>query len=158
MPQFKVTTDDVKAFLPDRSNGHSSAIPSEKRLGSANSNLITGLPSVPVTFERQPYHAGANDVLQHPGTARANIAPSKESPRGTEVTSPQYLAPFHVQRYLLTFDLSPRRAGPRTTSIKQCYSNIVNTLTRTAMESSGPSTPTAHVAAGVGTLFSPPLS
>lgn len=110
MPQFKVTREDVKAFLPDRSNGHNSAIiSSKKKLPSANSNLISTLPDVPVTLERQPYHAGANDVLQHPGTARVNIAPSRESPNGTEGWAENHQHQTVLQQHCDYFD--PDRDG-----------------------------------------------
>lgn len=38
----------------------------------------------PVTEERQPYFRSGFDPLGDVGTARANIAASKESPNGTE--------------------------------------------------------------------------
>lgn len=38
---------------------------------------------VPTTYERRPYYPKQGDRLQDPGTARANIAASNESPHGT---------------------------------------------------------------------------
>lgn len=41
------------------------------------------LEEYPVTLERLPYVPSANDALVDPGTARANVAATREKPDGT---------------------------------------------------------------------------
>ncbi|KAI5360814.1 Putative EF-hand domain pair protein [Septoria linicola] len=104
MVRIEEIVDNAKDFLPDRSNGHASANPSEKRQASSNQKLVSSIREVPVTYERQPYYAGANDVLQHPGTARANIAPSKESPEGTDGWAQDHQHQTVMQQHCVYFD------------------------------------------------------
>lgn len=45
--------------------------------------FATSIPQQPVTEHRKPYKPAKEDMLQDAGTARANIAASREQPNGT---------------------------------------------------------------------------
>ena len=45
--------------------------------------IVSSISTVPVTIERKPYRGDDEVGLPQPGCARANLAPSKESPNGT---------------------------------------------------------------------------
>jgi peroxygenase len=69
MPSLKDPADEAVSV----SRGHAVA---EKPYDIA-------IPQVPVTEKRKPYVPAPGDPLVDPGTARANLAPSLESPNGT---------------------------------------------------------------------------
>ena len=83
----------IELGAPDRNNGHLTATGDSNALLSLLKDQISDFPpgkqyniaisEVPVTVERLPYHPKEGDRLQDPGTARANIAASNESPNGT---------------------------------------------------------------------------
>lgn len=50
---------------------------------SVQQEFATYIEEYPTTVERQPFMPSAKDALQNAGTARANIAASKEHPSGT---------------------------------------------------------------------------
>lgn len=78
---------------PDRKNGDLTVTGDSNALLSLLKDQISDFPpgkqysiaikEVPVTVERLPYYPKEGDRLQDPGTARANIAASNESPNGT---------------------------------------------------------------------------
>jgi hypothetical protein len=55
----------------------------EAALYPPKKSYAVALEEYPVTLERLPYVPSANDALVDPGTARANIAPTREKPNGT---------------------------------------------------------------------------
>ena len=63
--------------------GQTRRLKPKRTIDNSPSYSVT-IDEVPVTSERVPYVPGKDDALIHPGTARANIAPSKESPNGTQ--------------------------------------------------------------------------
>lgn len=83
----------VELGAPDRQNGDLTASGDKNELLSLVRDQINNFPpgkqysiaikEVPVTVERLPYYPKEGDRLQDPGTARANIAASNESPNGT---------------------------------------------------------------------------
>lgn len=50
---------------------------------SRQTAFVTSIKEQPVTEQRKPYITQDGDQLRDPGTARANIAASRESPNGT---------------------------------------------------------------------------
>lgn len=54
-----------------------------QRLESYNLPFATAIPACPVTEERKPWHPPDHNLLQVPGTARANTAPDEDHPNGT---------------------------------------------------------------------------
>jgi hypothetical protein len=78
---------------PGSTTDHHMAIGNSNELLSVIKDQISSFPpgkqytvainQVPVTVERLPYYPKEGDRLQDPGTARANIAASNESPNGT---------------------------------------------------------------------------
>jgi peroxygenase len=83
----------LRLGAPDRHNGHLTISGDSNALESLLKDQISDFPpgkqyniaisEVPVTVERLPYYPKEGDRLQDPGTARANIAASNESPNGT---------------------------------------------------------------------------
>jgi peroxygenase len=83
----------IELGAPDRHNGHLTITGDSNALESLLKDQISDFPpgkhysiaisEVPVTVERLPYYPKEGDRLQDPGTARANIAASNESPNGT---------------------------------------------------------------------------
>ncbi|TKA62805.1 hypothetical protein B0A55_11249 [Friedmanniomyces simplex] len=86
----------VRALLvaaPDRSDGDLNAHPKVQQLVKQHGREITQYPpdkpysvsvaTCPLTLERLPYIPTPNSPLLDPGTARATLAPSAESPNGT---------------------------------------------------------------------------
>lgn len=67
------------------------------------------IPTVPVTFERVPYVPRPSDPLVDPGSARANVAASVESPNGTEGWAEKHQSKTVVQQHVLYWD--PDRDG-----------------------------------------------
>ncbi|KAL7271028.1 hypothetical protein RUND412_006243 [Rhizina undulata] len=53
--------------------------------GHGGTTMVTGIKEYPLTFQRPPYVPTQRDLklMGNPGTARANVAPSRESPNGT---------------------------------------------------------------------------
>ena len=90
---LSATMNAVELAAADRSTGNIATNPDAvelmRKLGKDVNNFPSGKPysvcidSVPVTVERLSYYPKPGDKLQDPGTARANIAPSNESPQGT---------------------------------------------------------------------------
>jgi hypothetical protein len=76
---------DPTPLLPDRSDGHSNATNQDKSSHIKKPYSIA-TKSAPVTVERLSYVPSAHDRLLDPGTARANSAPSHETPHGTQGT------------------------------------------------------------------------
>ncbi|KAG9985260.1 Caleosin-domain-containing protein, partial [Aureobasidium melanogenum] len=83
----------IELGAPDRKNGDLTVTGDSNALLSLVKDQISDFPpgkqysiaikEVPVTVERLPYYPKDGDHLQDPGTARANIAASNESPNGT---------------------------------------------------------------------------
>jgi hypothetical protein len=83
----------IELGAPDRKNGDLTVTGDSNALLSLVKDQISDFPpgkqysiaikEVPVTVERLPYYPKDGDRLQDPGTARANIAASNESPNGT---------------------------------------------------------------------------
>lgn len=83
----------IELGAPDRKNGDLTVTGDSNALLSLLKDQISEFPpgkqygiaikEVPVTVERLPYYPKEGDRLQDPGTARANIAVSNESPNGT---------------------------------------------------------------------------
>ncbi|OAA40413.1 caleosin domain containing protein [Beauveria brongniartii RCEF 3172] len=74
---------------------------------ASSESVVTSLPSVPVTVERRPFiEADDDERLPHPGTARANAAPSYEQPHGTTIDnwSEQHKNSTVLQQHLDFFD------------------------------------------------------
>ncbi|KAK3641158.1 hypothetical protein LTR56_006880 [Elasticomyces elasticus] len=89
--------DLIKALLiaiPDRSDGDINANPEVKELVKQHGRDISRYPQdkpysvcvdkCPITIERVPYIPDADSNLIDPGTSRATVAPSVESPNGTQ--------------------------------------------------------------------------
>ena len=83
----------IELAAPDRKNGEILVQGNANELLTLVGNSISNFPpdksysiaikEVPVTAERLPNYPKEGDRLQDPGTARANVAPSNESPNGT---------------------------------------------------------------------------
>lgn len=82
----------------------------------------------PVTELRKPYVPKEGDALKDSGTARANIAASKESPNGT--TEADYAG--RHQNQTVCFDCDCWSAFPLTTTSRSSF-NMQNTGTQTTM-------------------------
>ncbi|KAF2134792.1 Caleosin-domain-containing protein [Dothidotthia symphoricarpi CBS 119687] len=50
---------------------------------ASNDRVVSSIREVPVTQERKPFLSPKDSELQNAGTARANLAPSSETPSGT---------------------------------------------------------------------------
>ena len=115
-------------------------------------SYATAIKEQPVTEQRKPYTPAYGDNLIDAGTARANIAASRESPNGTMeddyAKTHQHQTVCHITKIneTLTDPLSRHRSSYSTS----------NTGIRTAMASSGPKTPMSVAANGAGVSHSPP--
>ncbi|CAN9253859.1 unnamed protein product [Alternaria alternata] len=68
--------------MPDNRN-MSEIMRHSERLTNGDDGVVVSIPDVPITEQRKPFVNSESSKLQHTGTARANVAPSAESPDGT---------------------------------------------------------------------------
>ncbi|KAH8627328.1 hypothetical protein IG631_17096 [Alternaria alternata] len=68
--------------MPDNRN-MSEIMRHSERLTNEDDGVVASIPDVPITEQRKPFVNSESSKLQHTGTARANVAPSVESPDGT---------------------------------------------------------------------------
>ncbi|PNS21944.1 External alternative NAD(P)H-ubiquinone oxidoreductase B1, mitochondrial [Sphaceloma murrayae] len=65
---------------------------------------VTSIDTSPVTVERRPYIPSKSDQLVDPGVARANCAPSRESPHGTQDWTRQHADKTVVEQHAAYWD------------------------------------------------------
>lgn len=92
-----------------------------ERLTNGDDGVVSSIRDVPVTEQRRPYMSTKGSKLQHPGTfrltenptvklltragvARANLAPSAESPQGTKDWADQHSHQTVLQQHCDFFD------------------------------------------------------